>query len=370
MFVPSAKQSQLSALSILTLAAADNSGALGAARFRRGSAEELDRVARSLRDETLTYCVSLGVGFLHDGVPKEDQQAVLAAFNDGRVGVIVAAAECAWSLGGTKSHTVVIADTQRYDSTIRGWADYPLPLMLHMVGRAGRTGIDEDGACAVLCAASRRDSLRSFLFEPLPVESLLDQELEEHLNAAVAEDRVRSTHLAMEWTSWTLLSRRLRKNPNFYNAAGKSARHLSDHVSELIEGSLKELSETRCVALADDAAIARGWVDAAGRVQLPRDSGLSADDVEDLVEPLNLGLVAAYYGIRHTTMEVMHVALSARTRLKGLLEILSASHECKAVCALRRSEEWQLRRAAAHLPLSMPKEAAYDNPATKANILF
>jgi len=174
----------------------------------------------------------------------------------------------------------------------------------------------------------------------------------------------------MEWTTWTLLSRRLSKNPNFYNLQGRSKRHLSDHVSELIETALKELSETKCVALGAEAAIARGWVDEAGRVSLPAGSGLQEDDIEDLVEPLNLGLVAAYYGIRHTTMEVMHVALSARTRLKGMLEVLCASFECKAACPLRRGEEVRLRRAAAHLELSMPKEAEYGDPATKANILL
>jgi len=173
-FVPSAKQAQLSALSILTLAAADNTGTGGAARFRRGSPAVLEAAALSVADETLTYCMSLGVAFLHDGLSRGDQDGVLAAFADGRVGVVVAAADRAWALGGLKAHTVVIADTQRYDSAIRGWTDYPLPLMLHMVGRAGRTGVDEDAACAVLCAASRRDGLRSFLFEPVPVESLLD----------------------------------------------------------------------------------------------------------------------------------------------------------------------------------------------------
>jgi len=139
-------------------------------------------------------------------------------------------------------------------------------------------------------------------------------------------------------------------------------------MSELIEQTIGELAETKCIASGEEAAIARGWAGDDGRVRVP--SGMDPEDIEVLVEPLNLGLVSSYYGVRHSTMDIMHASLSARTKLKGLLEILCASQEVSSGCPLRRGEEVALRRQAAHLPLSLPKEAMYDDPATKANVLL
>jgi pre-mRNA-splicing helicase BRR2 len=75
---------------------------------------------------------------------------------------------------------------------------------------------------------------------------------------------------AVDYLTWTFYYRRLTKNPNYYNMAGVSHHHLSDHLSELVESVVTELEEARCVAVDDE-------------------SGLT---------PLNLGMIAAYYYIQ------------------------------------------------------------------------
>ncbi len=54
---------------------------------------------------------------------------------------------------------------------------------------------------------------------------------------------------------------------------------------------------------------------------------VSVDEEEDEIEALNLGIIAAYYYIQYTTIELLASSLTAKTKLKGLLEIVSSASE-------------------------------------------
>ena len=51
-------------------------------------------------------------------------------------------------------------------------------------------------------------------------------------------------------------------------------RHLSDHLSELVENTLADLEQSKCIAVEDEMDLS----------------------------PLNLGMIAAYYYINYTTI--------------------------------------------------------------------
>lgn len=53
-----------------------------------------------------------------------------------------------------------------------------------------------------------------------------------------------------------------------------SHRHLSDHLSELVENTLHDLEQSKCISIEDEMDVA----------------------------PLNLGMIAAYYYINYTTI--------------------------------------------------------------------
>lgn len=43
--------------------------------------------------------------------------------------------------------------------------------------------------------------------------------------------------------------RRIVRNPNYYEIAGKSGQHINDYLSELIEDTVAELAEVGCIAV-------------------------------------------------------------------------------------------------------------------------
>ena len=59
------------------------------------------------------------------------------------------------------------------------------------------------------------------------------------------------------------------RNPNYYNLHNVSHQHLSDHLSELVENTLSDLVNSKCITIEDEMD----------------------------VSPLNLGMIAAYYNI-------------------------------------------------------------------------
>jgi len=104
---------------------------------------------------------------------------------------------------------------------------------------------------------------------------------------------VESKQDAVDYLTWTWFYRRLLQNPNYYNMSGSTHQHLSDHLSALVEDTVSDLEESKCVAVDDDM-------------------DLSA---------LNLGMISAFYYIQYTTVELFASSLSPKTRVKGLMEV-------------------------------------------------
>jgi len=90
------------------------------------------------------------------------------------------------------------------------------------------------------------------------------------------------------------------------------------------------------------------------------------DDVD--LAPANLGLIAAYYYIRHTTIETFSRCVNESTKRKGLLDILCAASEFDAV-PVRSGEEATLYGLAQSLGMKVEKDKLND-PHTKAQLLL
>merc|ERR1711973_838836 len=79
--------------------------------------------------------------------------------------------------------------------------------------------------------------------------------------------------------------------------------------------------------------------------------------------------IAAYYCIHYTTIEVFSLSLNAKTKIRGLLEIISAAAEYDSV-TVRHGEEAVLRQLGQRLPNKPQSNAKYSDPHTKAFLLL
>ncbi|GBG66811.1 hypothetical protein CBR_g70690 [Chara braunii] len=320
-FVPTRRHAGSTAVDLAMYANSDDLPT----RFLQCKEEDLIPFLAKVSDERLKKVLRYGVGYLHEGLHESDIDIVQKLFTAGAVQICVASSSMCWGMTLT-SHLVVVMGTQYYDGRENAHTDYPITDLLQMMGRASRPKVDDDGKCVILCHAARKEYYKKFLYEPLPIESHLDHFLHDHLNAEVVVKTIENKQDAVDYLTWTFLYRRLTQNPNYYNLQGVSHRHLSDHLSDLVEHTLSDLESSKCIAIEDEM---------------------------DLL-PLNLGMIAAYYYINYTTIELYSSLLTAKAKHRALLEILSLSSEYAGL-PMRPGEEELIRKLANHQRFAPPQ---------------
>lgn len=335
-FVPSRKQTQLSAVDMLAQAHADGREH----GFLRCKPEDIAESVARVQNPTLRQMLSHGICFIHSGLSPMDRKIADHLFKVGAIQVAVISKDLCWSVD-LASKLVVVMDTQSFDGKEHRYVDYTSTELLQMIGRANRPLVDKSSKCVILCQSSKKDFLKKFLHNPLPVESHLDHVLHDHFSAETVVKTIENKQDAVDYLTWTFLYRRMTKNPNYYGLQGTTHRHLSDHLSELVENTLADLEQSKCIAVEED-------VD---------------------VTPLNLGMIGAYYYINYTTIETFSRSLQEKTKIKGLLEIVSASHEFSSI-PMRHREDDVLKKLAARLPIKLPNDARFNDPHTKAELLL
>lgn len=339
-FVPTRKQARLTAIDLLTYTAAEAQPN----RFFNAEEEDIKPFLDRMTDKTLKETLSQGVAYMHEGLTASDLRLVEQLFDSGAIQVAVVTRDLCWAVN-IFAHLVIIMDSQFYNGKVHAYEDYPVNDVLQMVGRANRPLEDDDSKCVLMCQSSKKDFFKKFLNDSLPVESHLDHRLHDHFNAEIVTKTIENKQDAVDYLTWTFLYRRLTQNPNYYNLQGITHRHLSDHLSELVENTLSDLEQSKCI---------------------------SVEDEMDCL-PLNLGMIAAYYYINYTTIELFSLSLNSKTKIRGLLEIISSAAEYEEV-PVRHHEDNVLRSLSQRLPnkLTGPTggQPKFNDPHIKTNLLL
>ncbi|XP_019874429.2 putative U5 small nuclear ribonucleoprotein 200 kDa helicase [Aethina tumida] len=339
-FVPTRKQARVTAIDLLTYAAAEGQPN----KFFHAEEEDIKPFLDRMTDKTLKETLSQGVAYMHEGLSASDLRLVEQLFDSDAVQIAVITRDLCWAVN-IFAHLVIIMDTQFYNGKLHAYEDYPITDVQQMVGRANRPLEDDDAKCVLMCQTSKKDFFKKFLNDPLPVESHLDHRLHDHFNAEIVTKTIENKQDAVDYLTWTFLYRRLTQNPNYYNLQGVSHRHLSDHLSELVENTLSDLEQSKCISIEEEI---------------------------DCV-PLNLGMIAAYYYINYTTIELFSLSLNNKTKIRGLLEIISSAAEYENI-PVRHREDNILRQLAQKLPnkLTSPSggQPKFNDPQVKTNLLL
>ncbi|PWY89330.1 Sec63-domain-containing protein [Aspergillus heteromorphus CBS 117.55] len=335
-FVPSRKQTRSTAMDLLAACATDDDED----RFLNADLNELTPLLSRLQERTLAESLSHGIGYYHEALSPTDKRIVAHLFTIGAIQVLLASREVCWELNLT-AHLVIVMGTQFFEGREHRYIDYSISEVLQMFGRASRPGEDKLGRGVLMVPAVKREYYKKFLNEALPVESHLQAYLHDAFVTEVSTRTITSTQDAIDWMTHTYFYRRLLANPSFYGLTDVSHEGLSTFLSELLENTLKELSDAKIVDL---------------------------DEEDDSVSPLNAAMIGSYYNISFITMQTFLLSLSARTKLKGILEIVTSATEFESI-QMRRHEDHILRRVYDRVPVKM-SQVAYDSPHFKSFVLL
>ena len=403
MFVASRRQTRLTALDLISYAAADDAaayegnGGFGGRRWVHMEQEALDALAEGLHDEALRHCIVFGVGIHHAGLNDHDRSTVEELFVSGRIQVLCCTATLAWGVN-FPARLVVIKGTEFFDGKLGRYVDFPITDVLQMMGRAGRPQFDDKGVACIMVHQPKKEFYKRFLYEPFPVESSLHEALHNHISAEVAGGTIRSKHDALRYLTWTYFFRRLVMNPAYYHldmdaddaddddgpeAAGQrggedivgtrieaaaeselgsggganvavSAARVRDHLFDLIDAVLDDLASAGCVTIEDDF----------------------------LVTPTTHGHIASYYYLDYRTVRIARDSLprvgaragedargaSSPALLEELCRLLSDVQEY-AELPVRHNEDVLNGQLAQSVPWSVDSNSL-DSPHTKAFLLL
>ncbi|EEB07212.1 U5 snRNP complex subunit Brr2 [Schizosaccharomyces japonicus yFS275] len=294
----------------------------------------------SVKDKALLESLQHGVGFLSEITSTKDKAIMEHLFLNGIIRVLLISHDAIYATRA-RSDVVVIMGTQFYDGKEHRYIDYPISDILQMLGVVSNQNPNAFGEATLMTVTSKKEYYKKFLNEALPIESHLQLGLHDAFVSEIASQTIENKQDAVDWLTWTYMYRRLVANPAFYGLTDISHEAISEYLSELVENTMSELNEARLIAI---------------------------DDEDDSCYALNLGMIASYYNITYITMQTFALSLTAKTRMKGLLEIISSAAEYE-ILPIRKYEDIILDRIHRNLPvrLSAPN---YQEPHCKAFILL
>ncbi|KAL2262858.1 hypothetical protein VTK26DRAFT_9245 [Humicola hyalothermophila] len=333
-FVPGRKQTRATARDILTACLADDDED----RFLHVEVDQIRKLLERVQEEALAEALSHGVGYYHEALSQSDKRIVKHLYNNGAIQVLIASRDVCWELDCT-AHLVIVMGTQYFEGREHRYVDYPLSEVLQMFGKAVQPSRDGRSRGVLMLPAVKREYYKKFLNEALPVESHLHHFLHDAFVTEISTKMIESGEDAINWATFTYFYRRLLANPSYYSLTDPTHDGLSQYLSDMVENTLTELAESKIIEM---------------------------DEEDGTVAPQNAAMIAAYYNISHVTMETFLLSLKQSTKLKGILEIVTAAAEFESI-QIRRHEEGILRRIYDNVPVKTTP--VYDSPHFKAFVL-
>ncbi|KAG0485466.1 hypothetical protein HPP92_009545 [Vanilla planifolia] len=323
-FVSSRRQTRLTALDLIQLAAADENPR----QFLNMPDEEVEMVLSQVTDNNLRHTLQFGIGLHHAGLNDKDRSLVEELFANNRIQILVCTSTLAWGVN-LPAHLVII---KRY-------VDFPITDILQMMGRAGRPQFDQHGKAVILVHEPKKSFYKKFLYEPFPVESNLREHMHDHINAEIVSGTICHKEDAVHYLTWTYLFRRLVMNPSYYGLEDTHTKSINAYLSRLVQNTFEDLEDSGCIK-----------VD------------------ENNVVPLMLGSIASQYYLSYMTVSMFASNIGPDTSLEVFLHILSGAAEYDEL-PVRHNEEILNGTLSKRVP-HLVDEDHLDDPHVKANLLL
>ena len=337
-FVSSRRQTRLTALDLIALAANNSIGLRNP--FLRISEQEMNKILECVQDENLKQSLQFGIGLHHAGLIESDRKIVENLFFNQKIMILIATATLAWGVN-FPAHLVIIKGTEYRDPKTCQYVDMPITDVLQMIGRAGRPQYDNDAIACLFVKQDKKNFYKKFLYEPFPLESSLHKMLYDHINAEISSGMLTDKKQCIDYIKWTYFFKRLVKNPTYYGLTdSKDPKVLNNFIIKLLEQVLNELHDAGCIKYLDN----------------------------DGLESTYLGNYTSFYYMSYKTAKFFRDTLKSNLNIEELINILTLSDELSHV-PVRHTEDEINKQMAQELPIKNPK-FNYGKAATKGNLLI
>ena len=280
-FVSSRRQTRLTALDLISFCYSDDNSK----QFLHMPEDEIIAIAETLKDGALRDTIVYGIGIHHAGLDNHDRETVEHLFLTSKIQVLVCTSTLAWGVN-LPCHLVIVKGTEFFDGKIGRYVDFPVTDVLQMMGRAGRPQFDDTGVACIMVHEPKKSFYKKFLFEPFPVESSLQHQLHDHINAEIAGSTLLNLADCVEFITWTYFFRRLVYNPSYYHLEDTSPEGVQKYLLQMLTDVVVELRAAQCVTF---------------------------DEEDNSLLPTKLGKIASYYYLDYRTVGLFSDRIKALT---------------------------------------------------------
>lgn len=308
-----------------------------------GSREILRSEADSnVKNDELKELLPYGFGIHHAGMLRSDRTLIEDLFAGRHVPVLVSTATLAWGVN-LPAHTVIIKGTQVYNPEKGCWSELSPQDMLQMLGRAGRPQFDTFGEGIIITTQNELQYYLSLINEQLPIESQMISQLPDIMNAEITMGNIRNRAEAVDWLGYTYLYIRMLRNGGLYGVTLEDAEQDPYLIQKRID-----------------------FVHAAANI-LDKCNLIKYDKKTGRFQGTEIGRIASYYYIGHTSMSTYNQHLKPSMTMIDLLRVFSLSAEFKLV-PVRQEEKMELAKMLDRVPV--PVKEGMDDPVAKINVLL
>ncbi|KAK2964852.1 putative U5 small nuclear ribonucleoprotein 200 kDa helicase [Blattamonas nauphoetae] len=287
-----------------------------------------------------------GIGVIDEGMTRATIQFVRMLYRLGILRVIIVTNPMIRMIPAERCSTLIIANPVIFDSASRRHVPISTIDLLTTLGLVGTPGIDKEGSVHILSHVSQKEVISRSIESPLSLESALISGIDMFINRWIACQHIAALEETVQLLTWTYLSRRMVKNPHFYNVRNGSVEEVSNVLSSIVEDSISRLCTAGCMT-SDEVSVGEVYSVALG--------------------PLNYGVVASYYNMSTVTMGLFVSSLGKAVRAETVLLLLCSATEFDDV-PVRLGEPSALARLAKSLRLPS-QTLTFDDPHTKMFVL-
>ena len=336
-FVSSRRQTRLTAMDLIAFVAQDD-----IKQWINMTEGEINYIIENqIKDTNLKLTLAFGIGLHHAGLDERDRSTCEELFASNKIQILVSTSTLAWGVN-LPAHLVIVKGTEYFDGKQHKYVDFPITDVLQMMGRAGRPQFDKFGKALILVHDKKKEFYKKFLYEPFPVESSLIDVLDDHLNAEIVANTIRTKEDCIQYLSWTFLFRRMLKNPSYYGLDGCEPEQVSKFLSTLVDTSLAQLEQSGCIDFNQD---------------------------DESMASLPLGQIASFYYLKHKTVKLFFDKFTdEHLSVEKLLMISAQAHEFDEL-PVRHNEDILNEELARACRYKVTDES-YDDPHTKAFLLL
>eukprot|EP00927_Polykrikos_kofoidii_P084346 TRINITY_DN8859_c2_g1_i1.p1 TRINITY_DN8859_c2_g1~~TRINITY_DN8859_c2_g1_i1.p1 ORF type:complete len:2277 (+),score=381.93 TRINITY_DN8859_c2_g1_i1:118-6948(+) len=207
--------------------------------------------AQKSRNRQVLMAFEGGFGIHHAGMLRSDRQLTERMFHAGVIRVLCCTSTLAWGVN-LPARTVIIKGTSVFDSMSGGFKDLGILDVQQIFGRAGRPGFNGD-ACGYAKLITSKDKIDHYLrqwLNQVPIESRLQENMANSLNAEIAMGSISSEKDAADWLWYTYLFVRFFRAPQKYgitNADFQNDPSLEMKRRELAADAASKLNNSRLI---------------------------------------------------------------------------------------------------------------------------